>query len=322
MNLDFKKYLLQTTNATSCKEVEVIQSLWSGYGKVSRFQLSDSIYPTVVIKFISLSVTSDHPRGWNTDYSHNRKVKSYQVETQWYKYWNHLTNKNCRIPKFIGSYFVDYKQWIIMEDLNGSFPIRKNHISLSEVKTCLKWLAKFHITFLNKEPKDLWKIGSYWNLKTRPEEFEKIENLELKSKAHLIDQKLNSCKYQTIIHGDAKLANFCFSEDSSQVAAVDFQYIGGGCGIKDVAYFLGSCLSSDECEQYENELLDYYFFELKKSFQSFNFSYEFKKLEKEWRELHPIACTDFVRFLLGWMPSHQKVNNYNLRMMESVLSSL
>ena len=133
---------------------------------------------------------------------------------------------------------------------------------------------------------------------------------------------LNQCKYKTIVHGDAKLANFCFSEKGKHVAAVDFQYVGGGCGMKDVTYFLGSCLSSSECELYENELLDFYFSELEQSFDPATLNVDFEELEREWREMYPIACTDFTRFLLGWMPSHQKINAYSLNVMNSVLSSL
>ena len=50
-----------------------------------------------------------------------------------------------------------------------------------------------------------------------------------------------------------------------QVAAVDFQYVGGGCGIKDVAYFIGSCLYEEDCERYEEGLLDWYFSQLKEA---------------------------------------------------------
>ena len=81
-------------------------------------------------------------------------------------------------------------------------------------------------------------MGTYWHLDTRPEEFEKIEHKQLKSKAHRIDEILKECEFQTIVHGDAKLANFCFSEHGEGVAAVDFQYVGRGCGMKDVTYFL------------------------------------------------------------------------------------
>jgi hypothetical protein len=284
--------------------------------------LDDSPLKTVVVKFIALNQSNEHPRGWNTDYSHNRKVKSYQVETHWYEKWNHLCIHNCSVPKFIGSFSKGKDQWIILEDLNLNFPLRKHQLDFSEVKVCLKWLANFHVTFLNHSPSGLWEIGTYWHLETRPDEFKKIEQQELKSKAHLIDQLLNKCHYQTIVHGDAKLANFCFSENGKQVAAVDFQYVGGGCGMKDVAYFLGSCLSSSECELHQNELLDFYFSEIKKALEFSTHNINFKDLEQEWRKLYPIACTDFTRFLLGWMPSHQKINDYNLNLMHSVLSKL
>ena len=92
--------------------------------------------------------------------------------------------------------------------------------------------------------------------------------------------------------------------------------------MKDVAYFLGSCLSGMECEQYEKELLNYYFSELKQSFKADKFNFTFTELETEWRKLYPFACADFTRFLLGWMPTHQKVNSYNLRIMEDVLNEI
>jgi hypothetical protein len=322
MNINFKDYLLKVTNSSECAELEVIQSLWSGYGKVSRYRMDNSQHNTVVVKFISLNQAGEHPRGWSTGFSHNRKVESYKVETNWYEKWNMQCISNCRTPKFLGSFSEGTDQWIIMEDLNIDFPIQKQELDLLEIKVCLKWLANFHITFLAKKPTGLWEIGTYWNLETRPEEFEKIENIELKSKAELIDQLLNECKYKTIVHGDAKLANFCFSVKGESVAAVDFQYVGGGCGIKDIAYFLGSCLSSFECELYQNELLDYYFSELEKAFKLSEFNFDFKELENEWRSLYPIACTDFTRFMLGWMPSHQKVNNYSLNIMKAVLLRL
>lgn len=322
MNPNFKKFLLTSTTSSACEELEIIQSLWSGYGKISRYQLFDANIDTVVVKSISIKAVDDHPRGWNTDLSHNRKVKSYEIETHWYKEWNQNCPITARIPKFLGSYSEGDKQWIILEDLNKEYPSRRHQINLSEIKVCLQWLAIFHATFLNHQPDGLWEVGTYWYLDTRPEEFEKIEHPALKAKAHLIDAELNNCEFLTIVHGDAKLANFCFSKDGSEVAAVDFQYVGGGCGMKDVAYFLGSCLSSSECEIYETELLDYYFLELQIAVETSKNKVDFDRLEEEWRRMYPIACTDFTRFLLGWMPSHQKVNEYNLKMMEAVLAEL
>lgn len=322
MHPNFKDYLLKNTNATKCKEVEVIQSLWSGYGRISRYQLDNELLSTIVVKHIALDTSNEHPRGWNTTYSHTRKVKSYKVETHWYEQWSQRCDEACRIPKFLGSFSAGNNQWIVLEDLNLHFPLRKQQLHLDEVKVCLTWLANFHATFIHHKPVGLWEVGTYWHLDTRPDEFNAMEHQELKSKAHLIDELLNTCKYQTIVHGDAKLANFCFSKDGKKVAAVDFQYVGGGCGIKDVAYFLGSCLSSSECEYYEKELLDFYFSKLEGAFNSKKSSIDFKALKDEWRQLYPIACTDFTRFLLGWMPSHQKVNSYSLTLMKLVLSSL
>ena len=320
MNSNFKDYLLKVTQSSACAEIEIIQSLWSGYGKISRYQLEHSALDTVVVKFIALNQSNAHPRGWDSEFAHQRKVQSYKIETHWYKAWSRLCTNNCPVPQFIGSFSEGQDQWIILEDLNLNFPLRKHELNLSEVKVCLQWLANFHATFLGQEPRGLWEIGTYWHLKTRPDEFEKMEHQGLKSKAGLIDELLNQCKYQTIVHGDAKLANFCFAEDGKTVAAVDFQYVGGGCGMKDIAYFLGSCLSGAESELYQDELLDFYFSGLEKSLKSANI--DFKELEQEWRKMYPIACTDFNRFLLGWMPSHQKINKYNLNMMNAVLSSL
>lgn len=322
MNETFQKYLLKQTSSTSCKEAEVIQSLWSGYGKISRYQLMESPLSSVVVKHIALDSLVVHPRGWNTDNSHKRKVKSYQVETNWYKQWSDQCGANCKIPNFIGAYAEGSNQWIILEDLNTEYPIQREKLNLDEVKVCLSWLANFHATFLSKKPQGLWKIGTYWNLATRPDEWRKIEYEELKQKAKSIDDILNKSQFQTIVHGDAKLANFCFSEKGDKVAAVDFQYVGGSCGMKDVSYFIGSCLSEDDCEIYEQELLDHYFIELKRAICSCNAIISYEALELEWRSLYPVACADFSRFLFGWMPTHQKINNYSNKLMNSVLAKL
>lgn len=322
MDPKFRNYLLKVTNSSDCEEVEMIQSLWSGYGKISRYRLFGSAIDSVVVKHISLNRPTEHPRGWNTGLSHERKVRSYEVETHWYQHWNQQCSRNSRTAKFFGSLDQGSEQWIVLEDLDTQYPMRKQFLNLSEVETCLTWLANFHGTFIGKNPTGLWKEGTYWHLATRPDEFEKIRHQKLKTKASQIDEMLSGCLYQTIVHGDAKLANFCFSNSGQHVAAVDFQYVGGGCGMKDVAYFLGSCLFSDQCETETGHLLNFYFSELEKAIDRLPLDIDFYELEQEWRQLYPIAWTDFTRFLLGWMPDHQKVNNYSLRLMDSVLASL
>jgi len=318
---NFNSYLIELTKATSCEEVEVIQSLWSGYGKISRYQLSYSYIKSVVVKQIQLQKPNSHPRGWLSDVGHQRKLKSYQVENSWYESWNHLCTNMSKTPHYIGSYEEEGRLYLVLEDLIVKYPLVIKNVALEEIKLCLKWLANFHATFMMKEPDSLWKIGTYWHLDTRPDEWKQIDHETLKSKAKEIDAILNNCDYQTIIHGDAKLANFCFSKDKKQVAAVDFQYVGGGCGMKDVAYFLGSCMTSNELFKSEKELLDYYFKILREALKE-NPEINLDKLEIEWRSMYKFAVTDFVRFMLGWMPDHQKINEYSLNYVDDVLIDL
>ena len=138
--------------------------------------------------------------------------------------------------------------------------------------------------------------------------FDTREYIDWEQREKDFDQVVKNAKYKTIIHGDAKLANFCFGKKAGKVAVLDFQYVGAGCGMKDVAYFLGSCLESDELQQKEPSLLHFYFQALHQSLQSTKSTLNFNSLEEEWRALYPFACADFARFLLGWSPYHKKLN--------------
>ena len=318
-----KEFILKATKASNCEEIEIIQSLWSGYGKISRYELTGADMNTVIVKNIIFPTQANHPRGWNTSKSHNRKVKSYQVETTYYQEFNNLCGKDGRTPKLIGTSNIGAEQVIVLEDLDAAgFPVRKSELTIEQIKVCLKWLANFHTTFMGQQPKGLWETGTYWHLETRSDEFAKMHNTPLKEAAKNIDTLLNNCTYKTLVHGDAKVANFCFSKDLKKVAAVDFQYVGGGCGMKDVAYLMGSCLSENECEIYENELITYYFNELEIALDKTPINLNFISLEKEWRMLYSVCWADFTRFLMGWMPTHQKINVYSKLKVEEALKSL
>ena len=319
----FHHVILNTTQAHSLFEIETIQSLWSGYGKIIRYGLDHSEIKTVVVKHIKLPTKNKHPRGWNTDLSHQRKLKSYQIETAWYQHWNNHCSDACKTPECFAVEYKDDEIIIVLQDLNQTgFPNIKTSASLNEMKTCLKWLANFHATFINKKPDELWEVGSYWHLNTRPDELQSLTDKSLKNAAKQIDKKLKDSPFQTIVHGDAKLANFCFSEDGNHVAAVDFQYAGRGCGMKDVAYFMGSCLNEHECERLESTLLDFYFHTLKEALTQQQKEIDIQLLEKDWRALYPIAWTDFHRFLKGWSPGHWKIHSYSERLSREVIAQL
>ena len=144
----------------------------------------------------------------------------------------------------------------------------------------------------------------------------------MKHAASAIDRKLRESPYQTLVHGDAKLANFCFSGDANRVAAVDFQYVGGGCGIKDVAYFIDSCLEGDAAERQQGQLLDVYFQALKQALKGKQKAVDVDAVEQDWRTLYPLAWTDFHRFLKGWSPGHWPSNSYSERLSRQVIAQL
>lgn len=319
MQESFESFLLSVCKAKALSKIETIQSLWSGYGEIVRYKLHNGIYETVVVKHIVTDRSTKHPRGWDTSNSHNRKLKSYEVEAYWYQNWQKGETSLYRTAKHIGSYHAQDESWIVLEDLKNSYPVQKSQVGLTAIKPGLKWLANFHATHVNKAPDGLWEIGTYWHLDTRPDELQQMNDSDLKKRAGWIDTVLKKAKYQTIVHGDAKLANFCYSSDGTEVAAVDFQYVGGGCGMKDVSYFLGSCLNSDELRIHEKTLLNFYFSALKEAFNQLNKKESAEQIEKEWRYLYPFACADFTRFMLGWMPQHQKINTYSLDKVKAVL---
>jgi thiamine kinase-like enzyme len=213
--------------------------------------------------------------------------------------------------------------FILLEDLDHSgFPTRLSQVSMGDVKTCLSWLAHFHALFMGQSPDNLWEEGTYWHLATRPDELQALQDSSLKQAATIIDRTLRESPFQTFVHGDAKLANFCFSDDGKDVAAVDFQYVGGGCGMKDVVYFIGSCLDERQCQQHEVTLLDFYFDALKKALAIYHENINPNDVEHHWRPLYHVAWTDFHRFIKGWSPGHWKINGYSEKIAREVILQL
>ncbi|MCL3781096.1 DUF1679 domain-containing protein [Prolixibacteraceae bacterium JC049] len=323
MNRQIQSIIEKATGASSVFQIEVIQNLWSGYGQIVRMGLEGSDLSSVVVKHVRLPQQKNHPRGWNTDRSHLRKIRSYEVETAFYQQWSKQCDSTCRIPKCLALETIGEEVVMVLEDLDSSgFSGRKSSVTWDDVCITLSWLANFHATFMHTEPENLWPIGTYWHLDTRPDEWNEMNAGALKNAAKAIDEHLNNAQFRTFVHGDAKLANFCYSDDSSAIAAVDFQYVGGGCGMKDVAYFVGSCMYEDDCEKHESAIIDFYFSELKEALTNRNSSISFPELEKEWRTLYHVAWADFHRFLKGWSPDHWKINSYSERVSRQVISAL
>jgi thiamine kinase-like enzyme len=150
-----------------------------------------------------------------------------------------------------------------------------------------------------------------------------MDDERLRNASRWLDDTLSNAPYPTLVHGDAKLANFLASQTGEAVAAVDFQYVGGGCAMKDVAYFVSSCFDERDCERYENTLLDSYFELLKSALRRRRPDIlDVDDVERSLRPLYPVAWTDFYRFLKGWSPGHWKIHGYSETLARQVLESI
>jgi hypothetical protein len=323
LDADLTSFLLRSTGAEAVSGIEVVQNLWSGYGQIVKCHLIGTATPCVILKHVRWPDRQAHKYGWASDRSHQRKLKSYQVETAWYQRYATRCSDACRVPECLAFEHRADGVLLLLEDLDSAgFAGRRHRVQTAEVDACLTWLANFHATFMKECPDGLWTVGTYWHLATRPEELQALEDSRLKIAAAELDRRLSNSPFQTFVHGDAKLANFCFSADGTAAAAVDFQYVGGGCGMKDVAYLISSCFDEDECARHEASLLDRYFERLRHTLRLRGEGINSQELEANWRELYPVAWTDFFRFLQGWSPGHWKAHRYSEQLAERVLSSL
>jgi aminoglycoside phosphotransferase (APT) family kinase protein len=319
-------WIAKATGAETVQRGERIQSVWSGYGEIFRVHLAGAAgaaradMPSAVVKSVKPPARR---RSATTDASHARKCRSYDVETAWYRNFAPRCDATCRVPRLIDSR-VSNDAWIfLLEDLDaaGFSKRRRRHPEATALDRCLAWLAALHARFLGVAPEGLWKTGTYWHLGTRPDELAALEDEALREAAPVLDRMLRQCAFRTIVHGDAKLANFCFAPGGGAVAAVDFQYVGGGCGMKDVAYFLSSC-SDDGFDPEERRHLDRYFELLRGALALHPGAVDVDALETEWRALYPIACADFYRFLAGWAKEHWRGDGHGHRVIREVLRTL
>ncbi len=272
---------------------------------------------------MKLPKINEHPKGWNSEFSHQRKLNSYKIEVNWYEEFSTIVDKRCRIPQGLKTLQSQNEWLIVMEDLaTAGFESIVNKANKIHLQSCLSWLANFHARFIGTQCDMLWETGTYWHLDTRPDELAVLEDKELKESAKDIDAVLKKSKYQTIVHGDAKLANFCFSSDGTQCAAVDFQYVGHGCAMKDVAYFMSSAVEANESTKMQEWILDTYFSALNEALDYYQPKLDANDVEKEWRSLFAISWADFHRFVKGWSPNHYKINDYSESLTKSALDDL
>lgn len=323
-DLQLSERIRRATGARRVELSERVQSLWGGYGELRRAQLSGARFERAIVKSVTPPAEREFARDPAKLRSHRRKLRSYAVELAFYEGFAKKCDAACRVPDFLYGEARDERFLFVLEDLDrAGFSVRRTHCAPQEIAACLAWLAEFHARFLGVAPAGLWQVGSYWHLATRPDELSRLGAGEVRRAAARIDERLNAARFRSLVHGDAKLENFCFSSSGQAVAAVDFQYVGGGVGVKDVAYFLSSCLSPAECEGQIPSYLDVYFDALRAALGSREspLASEAEALEREWRALFSWAWGDFHRFLLGWAPAYASSDRYGQKQLQLILNS-
>ena len=305
-------FVLDAGDAVEAEPRETVQPLWSGFGRVQRVLLrkADGTVRSAILKRIDLAAGGAHPRGWDGDLAHRRKRESHAVEARFYERFASRCDGACRVPALLGAFADGDVRALLLEDLDAELPARREALDVEGCTPCLGWLGAFHARFLDDPGAGLWPTGCYWHLATRPDELRAMPDSPLRRAAPALDRALSGARFRTLVHGDAKLANFCFDASGERVAALDFQYVGGGCGMRDVVYFLGSALVDADCRRHEAHLLDVYFDALRAGLARAGRAGEADAIEAEWRALYAVAWADFLRFLLGWAPGHRKVSPY------------
>ncbi len=293
-----------------------LQTLWDGYGEVRRVALAGVSAPSAVVKHVRpRSPGAATPAALR---SHQRKLRSYDVERAFYARYAARCGAGCRVARPLHLERSNDDWLFVLEDLDAAGFDRRATAPERDVTSCLVWLAAFHATFLGETPAGLWRTGCYWHLATRPDELEALDVPVLREHAARFDAWLAGARFQTFVHGDAKLDNFR-SDATGVAAAVDFQYVGGGAGIKDVVYLL-SCLSPAECERSAERYLDGYFAALCAKLRDMRPDIDASALEREWRALYPVAWADFTRFLHGWAKGAYPFDAYSRKLTATALA--
>lgn len=145
-----------------------------------------------------------------------------------------------------------------------------------QIKAGLRWLARLIPIF--RVP-GRWASGNKaatgtW---TPAEEFQRMPRRPPERCRPSIDRVLKNARFQTLLHeqGPGRLSSG--KTPKKRPPSVRFQYVGVGCGIRDVAYFLDCCLSYTNSEEKAPEWLDFSYSQTADDLP--------EGLESEWRRL-------------------------------------
>ena len=299
------------------------RALRSGCSEVIKADLDNQ---RAVIKYSSVPDILEHPNINQSVFAKARKAKSYRVERHFYQLYAPRLPCFTVTPELLWADACRSENILVLKDFTTQGFHAVEGVDLEAIGHIVAWLARFHATFLwcdielEPEHTKLWEQGGYWHLATRPDEYEKMPQGDIKRYAVDLDNRLVSQKYRTLIHGDAKQANFAIKQKT--VMGYDFQYVGKGIGLQDIMLLFTSVFNSEQQHVYEEPLLALYFSELHSALKT-SFGIDvIREIELHWRSAWPIIWSDFYRFLLGWKPNHFKINKYMKCQVNAVMSEL
>jgi hypothetical protein len=190
------------------QSVEVLQSLWAGYGQICRITATPDTsanYPSPISpnsQSYILKLITPPPTKVNNE-GHIRKILSYQVEKYFYIFLASQLPPSIPVAKYIASVNEAHPDGtvttaMILSDLKQNYPIageKRNVLNPTQVHAALDWLSGFHgfwwprvkemdrrslvrpplqeITLDGEEAKNktVWLNGGYTYLATRRSEY-------------------------------------------------------------------------------------------------------------------------------------------------------
>ena len=120
---------------------------------------------SLIVKSVHLPKQTTHPRGWSGKLGHKRKIRSYQVESAWYRDFAPRFANCCPMPTAFHLESPEHGFLLVLSDLDAAgYSARPTSLENRDLAPYLSWLATFHALGLTSSIEGLWNPGSYWHL--------------------------------------------------------------------------------------------------------------------------------------------------------------
>lgn len=225
-----------------------------------------------------------------------RDLRSYRNESNFYTFIYPTLDVPGVKPRFIFQEPALQQYVLMLECIDNSYE-QHNSLDLKCTRAALQYAAKLHAVGWTKRktwPQDIiWATGGWWDYPKRGEEelnqardiwtrfkkqfqsYQVDQYFEQPEIATLDERMIQNAQYisqqleigaqdnKTLIHGDFKCGNLFFQQQSKEAIAIDWQWTGYGLPAKDVAYLLTTSVDLQVIQEHEQDLLQYYYDQLK-----------------------------------------------------------